>query len=78
MPAHADPARQQRRTTWQRQPVVWLGIVVFAASIAGCVWLITVGMRHADPPVATSHGSVFGVPATPHQAAKPAPATPPP
>lgn len=78
MPPHADPARQPRGGAWLRQPVVWLGILVFVASIAGCVWLITVGMRHADPPVATSRGSVFGVPATPHRAPKPAPATPPP
>ena len=73
MQPHADSAQRQAHTAWYRQPVVWLGIVVFAASIAGCVWIITVGMGHADTPVETSRPNVFGVPATPHQAPKPAP-----
>ncbi|MFZ0872851.1 MAG: hypothetical protein WAM90_19210 [Rhodanobacter sp.] len=48
-------------STWYRQPVLWLGVVVFAASMAGCVWLIVMSSRHADIPVDTSH-TVFGVP----------------
>jgi hypothetical protein len=48
-------------STWYCQPVLWLGVVVFIASLAGCVWLIVVSARHADIPVDTSH-TVFGVP----------------
>ena len=72
MPPHADPSLQQQHTAWYRQPVVWVGIVVFAVSIAGCVWIITVGMRHADTPVETTRTGVFGVPVSPHNAPKPA------
>jgi len=48
---------------WYRQPVAWLGIAVLAASLAGCVWLIVLGLRHADEPVATD-GVIFKVPVT--------------
>ena len=41
------------------------GIVVFLASLAGCVWLIVASMRHADIPVETTH-TVFGVPDDSH------------
>lgn len=50
---------------WYRQPFLWFGIAVFAASIAGCVWIIVAGVRSADTPLETSH-TVFGVPASAH------------
>lgn len=62
----ADP-----RSRWYRQPVLWLGAVVFVASLAGCVWIIAMGARHADVPVEAPH-AVFGVPS--HGHAPPAPA----
>ena len=54
---------------WYHQPVLWLGIAVFVASIAGCVWLIVVSVRYADTPLSTSQ-AVFGVPASAHSAAR--------
>lgn len=51
-----------RRGSWYSQPVVWLGIAVFAASIAGCIWLIVAGARYDDARLPVSH-RVFGVPA---------------
>ena len=48
---------------WYRQSILWLGIAVFIASLAGCIWIITVSARHADVPLETSH-TVFGVPAS--------------
>lgn len=36
---------------WYRQGIVWLGAAVFAASIAGSLWLIRVAERYADPPL---------------------------
>lgn len=51
-----------RRESWYSQPVVWLGVAVFAASLAGCVWLIVLGARDDDSRIPTSH-QVFGVPA---------------
>ncbi|TAL89838.1 MAG: hypothetical protein EPN69_11090 [Rhodanobacter sp.] len=56
-------------SAWYHQPVLWLGIAVFLASLAGCGWLIVVSVRYADTPLSTSQ-AVFGVPAS---AAQPPP-----
>lgn len=50
---------------WYQQPVLWLGAAIFAASMAGCVWMIVLGARHADEPV-DAPPPVMGVPATTH------------
>jgi hypothetical protein len=52
------------RDRWYRQPVLWLAALLFAASLAGCVWLIVVAERHADPAVPTEE-TVFKVPLAP-------------
>ncbi|MBS0212923.1 MAG: hypothetical protein JSR26_07075 [Proteobacteria bacterium] len=64
-------------SVWYRQGIVWLGIGVFAASIAGCIWLIVVA-RHFDDPALPHHGTrVLDMPlAHPAQPASPAPSTP--
>ena len=59
-------------SAWYRQPVLWLGVVVFLLSLAGCVWIIVVSVRHADTPLDTSH-SVFGVPVSAHGTHHPPP-----
>ena len=41
------------RTAW-RQPVVWLGVVIFLASLIGCILTIVLASRHDDP--ALGHG----------------------
>jgi hypothetical protein len=58
--------------SWYHQPVVWLGVAVFVASLAGCVWIIVAAARHADPPVQTAPAGVFGVPSSAHSSS-PAP-----
>lgn len=63
------------RRTWYQQPVLWLGAAVFIASLAGCVWMIVLGVRHGDTPVDTAH-TVFGVPVSNHATAPPAPPSP--
>ncbi len=68
---HASMPADASRACWYRQPVLWLGALLFAASLAGCVWMIVLGARHDDPPVAVAGGSVFKVPLA-------APAAPPP
>ncbi|QNK01195.1 hypothetical protein [Dyella telluris] len=50
---------------WYHQPVVWLGAAFFAASLAGCVWMIVLGARHADQPV-DAPKALMGVPSTTH------------
>lgn len=69
----APPPRNEpaHRTSGFRQPVVWLGIAVFVASIAGSVWLIVVSVRYDDAAVPAAQ-RIFGVPKQP-AAATPAP-----
>ena len=59
------------RSAWYRQPVLWLGALLFAASLAGCVWMIVLGARHADAPIDTGAVEVFKMPLT-----RPAPVKP--
>lgn len=56
MPAHIDAGR-----AWYRQPVLWLGALLLAGSLGGCVWMIVLGVRHADEAVPTGE-RVFKVP----------------
>lgn len=48
-------------SAWYRQPVLWLGVAVFIGSLAGCVWMIVLSVRHADTPLDTAH-KIFDVP----------------
>ncbi|KAB2899284.1 MAG: hypothetical protein F9K31_08015 [Dokdonella sp.] len=64
------PHPEPLRSAWYRQPIAWLGVVVLAASLAGCVWLIVLGLQHADEPVATD-GVIFKVPTTRSAPAQP-------
>jgi len=75
MPAANDIAARHSGA-WYRQPVLWLGAVIFAASLAGCVWMIVLGAHHADTPLATSH-TVFGVPVSARSGPHPPPTNPP-
>lgn len=47
---------------WSRQPVVWLGALILAASILGCVVTIVLALRFPDPPVDTHGGHAMNVP----------------
>ena len=40
---------------WYGQPVVWLGVAILLASLAGCVWMIVLGARYADVPIEGVH-----------------------
>ena len=72
-PAHADTTS----SAWYRQPVLWLGALLFAASLAGCVLMIVLGARHADAPVPTAGGEILKMPlARPAAPPEPAQATP--
>lgn len=63
MPIATDP---RARIAWYRLPVVWLAMVVFAASLAGCVWLIVVSVQYRDEALPVASHQVMGVPAHPH------------
>ena len=47
---------------WFRQPVVWLGGLIFVVSLGACVATIVLAWHHADAPVDTGSGKVMGVP----------------
>jgi hypothetical protein len=36
---------------WFRQPVLWIGVAIFVATLLGCVHMIVLASRHADTPV---------------------------
>lgn len=47
---------------WYNIPVVWLGMVLFAASLAGCVLMIVLGARHVDAALPTAGGEIMKMP----------------
>jgi hypothetical protein len=67
-PTRNDGKPRDNSRAWFRQGIVWLGAAVFAASIAGCIWLIVVAERHADPPLPNTGPQIMKVPV-----ARPAP-----
>ncbi len=60
-----------RGNRWYRQPVAWLGIVVTAAILAGCVWTIVLSSRYTDVPTHGDAPTLLGMPlATPASTGK--------
>lgn len=51
-----------QRVRASRQPLVWLGALILAASIVGCVVMIVLAFRFADPPVDTAGRHAMNVP----------------
>ncbi len=58
----AHRAAESSGDAWYRQPVLWLGLAIFAASLAGCVWMIVLGARHADTALPTAGGDIMKMP----------------
>lgn len=76
MHARTPPRAEPTRSAWYRQPVLWLGTLLFAASIGGCVLMIVLGARHADAPLPTG-GEIMKMPlARPAPPADPVQASP--
>ncbi len=61
-PTRNDDGPRDNSRAWYRQGIVWLGAAVFAASIAGCIWLVVVAQRHADPPLPVAGLQIMKVP----------------
>lgn len=47
---------------WYRQPVLWLGALLLAASIAGCILLIAAASRYPDEPVPAQEDRLLKMP----------------
>jgi hypothetical protein len=62
----ATPNNARPPLAWYRVPVVWLGILILAGSMAGCIWIIVVSVQYRDEPVAAPAQAVLGVPVHPH------------
>lgn len=75
-PAPASAEVDRHAGAWYRQPIVWLGIVLLAASLAGCVWMIVLGSRFADEPMPVGADKAFKVPLSRPAAPAPTPAQP--
>ena len=58
-----DDRRSNAGSPW-RQPVLWLGALIFLASLAGCALMIVLAMRHADPALSTGGDFIMKVPIT--------------
>lgn len=54
--------RASVRGAWWRQPVLWLGATILAASLAGCIVMLMLAARHADEPLPGAGPEVFRVP----------------
>lgn len=57
-----EPAPAARTEYWYNTPVLWLGIVLFTASLAGCVLMIVLGAQHVDVALPTAGGEIMKMP----------------
>lgn len=73
----ADPALRAdeaaRADAWYRQGIVWLAAAILAASVAGCIWLVVVGLRYVDPPLPQAGPQILKVPIAPSSLPPPSP-----
>lgn len=57
----SEPGAQR----WYRMTIVWLGAIIFAASLAGCIAVIVLATQFADEPLPFKGERVFRVPNVP-------------
>lgn len=62
------PTGPHAAQAWFRQPIVWLGTGVLVASLAGCVWMILMAERFADPPLPVEGLQILKMPLAPASA----------
>jgi hypothetical protein len=49
---------------WYRVPVLWLGIALFGASLAGCIGMIVLASQYPDEPVPVGGERLLKMPTT--------------
>jgi hypothetical protein len=52
--------------SWHRQPILWLGALIFAASLGGCIVMIILGHRYADESLPIEGAEILKMPLTRH------------
>lgn len=48
---------------WYRLPVVWLGAIIFFASLAGCISMVVLASRYPDEPLPLRSDQLLKMPA---------------
>jgi len=49
---------------WYRVPVLWLGIALFGASLAGCIGMIVLASQYPDEPMPVGSERLLKMPTT--------------
>ena len=49
---------------WYRVPVLWLGIALFVASLAGCIGMIMLASQYSDEPMPVGGEQLLKMPTT--------------
>lgn len=59
-PVNKKPEKQ----AWYQQPIMWLAMVIFLASLAGCIGMIMLGLAHKEAfsPAPHEGAAILGVP----------------
>jgi len=62
------PTARERSTrrAWARQPILWLGALIFAASLGGCIVMMILGHRYSDESLPTQGGEILKMPLSRH------------
>lgn len=76
--SEAKAMRRGPAQAWYRQGIVWLGVLVFALSAAGSLWLMNVALRYDDPPLPLAEPALLKMPLARAATRPQAPSAPPP
>lgn len=49
---------------WYRVPVLWLGIALFGASLAGCIGMIVLASQYSEEPMPVGSERLLKMPTT--------------
>lgn len=74
MRRQADVLGRKQGGRWYQQPVLWLGLAILLASVAGCISLIVLGTRYGEEPFPVKTERLLKVPtsqSTDHQPSVP-------
>ena len=60
--AGREPDAGRALPGWSRSAILWLGVALLAASLAGVVLTVALALRHADTPLAVEGERLLSVP----------------
>ncbi|HEX7114558.1 MAG TPA: hypothetical protein VF193_05465 [Steroidobacter sp.] len=67
----ADALGRKQGGRWYQQPVLWLGLAILLASLAGCISLIVLGARYGEEPFPVETERLLKVPTSQSTALQP-------